>query len=159
MTGAGLEGSKALKFSFPIDFTHPFDNHRPRMKRHLPRLALLLALALAACATHLQKKESYLIEAGFRTVKPTTPEQIAHFQSLPSGHIRHEERNGQTLYMLADASKNILLVGGESEYERYQEILYAKEVQPGKKADRFTQSLENIWNQGWGSVLGSMIPQ
>ena len=159
MTGAGLEGSKALKFSFPIDFTPPFDNHRLRMKRHLPRLALLLALALTACATHLQKKESYLIEAGFRAVKPSTPEQIAHFQSLPSGHIRHEERKGQTLYMLADSSKNILLVGGESEYERYQEIMYAKEVQPGKKADKFTKNLENIWNQGWGSVLGSMIPQ
>jgi hypothetical protein len=129
------------------------------MNRHLPLLALLLALALTACATHLQKKESYLTQAGFRTVKPTTPEQIAHFQSLPSGHIRHEERNGQTLYMLADSSKNILLVGGESEYERYQEIMYAQEVQPGKKADKFTKSLQNIWDQGWGSVLGSMIPQ
>lgn len=128
--------------------------------RHLPLLALLfLALVLSACASHLQKKESFLTQAGFRTVKPSTPEQIAHFQSLPSGHIRHEERNGQTLYMLADASKNILLVGGESEYERYQEIMYAKEVQPGKKADKFTKNLENIWNQGWGSVLGSMIPQ
>lgn len=128
--------------------------------RHLLLLALLfLALVLSACASHLQKKESFLTQAGFRTVKPSTPEQIAHFQSLPSGHIRHEERNGKTLYMLADSSKNLLLVGGEAEYAQYQEILYSKEVEPGKKADKITKGIANIWDQGWGSVLGSMVPQ
>ena len=131
-----------------------------RLFRHLPLLALLvLALVLSACASHLQKKESFLTQAGFRTVKPSTPEQIAHFQSLPSGHIRHEERNGKTLYMLADSSKNLLLVGGEAEYSQYQEILYSKEVEPGKKADKITKGIANIWDQGWGSVLGSMVPQ
>ena len=131
-----------------------------RLFRHLPLLALLVvALVLSACATHLQKKESFLTQAGFRAVKPTTPEQIAHFQSLPSGHIRHEERNGKTLYMLADSSKNLLLVGGEAEYAKYQEILYSKEVEPGKKADKITKGIANIWDQGWGSVLGSMVPQ
>ena len=131
-----------------------------RLFRHLPLLALLVvALVLSACATHLQKKESFLTQAGFRVVKPSTPEQIAHFQSLPPGHIRHEERNGKTLYMLADSSKNLLLVGGEAEYAKYQEILYSKEVEPGKKADKITKGIANIWDQGWGSVLGSMVPQ
>ena len=130
------------------------------MKRFLPLLAfILLPLALSACASHLDKKEGYLREAGFRTVKPATPEQIAHFQSLRKGHISHETRNGQTLYMLADDRKNLLLVGGEPEFESYQEILYAKSVEPGKKTAQFTKGLENVWNQGWGSVLGSLVPQ
>jgi hypothetical protein len=132
------------------------------MNRYLPHLALcglFLALFLSGCATHLQKKETFLTQAGFRTVKPQTPAQIAHFQSLPPGHIRHEEKNGQTLYMLADPTKNLLLVGGEAEYAQYQEILYAKEVEPGKKADKITKGIANIWDQGWGSVLGSMVPQ
>ena len=135
------------------------------MNRYLPHLALcglcglFLALFLSGCATHLQKKETVLTQAGFRAVKPQTPSQIAHFQSLPPGHIRHEEKNGQTLYMLADPTKNLLLVGGEAEYAQYQEILYAKEVEPGKKADKITKGIANIWDQGWGSVLGSMVPQ
>lgn len=130
------------------------------MKRSLPLVALLLlTLVLPACVTHLQKKENYLKEAGFRTVKPSTPEQIAHFQSLRKNHITHETRNGSTLFMLADENKNVLLVGGESEFQRYQEILYAREVEPGKKNAKFTKGIENVWNQGWGSVLGSLVPQ
>ena len=130
------------------------------MKRFLPIVALLLlTLVLPACASHLDKKEGYLKEAGFRTVKPTTPEQIAHFQSLRKNHITQETRNGSTLFMLADENKNILLVGGKSEFQSYQELLYAREVEPGKKSAKFTKGIETIWNQGWGSVLGSMIPQ
>jgi hypothetical protein len=130
------------------------------MTRSLPLVALLLlTLVLPACVTHLQKKENYLKEAGFRTVKPTTPEQIAHFRSLRKNHITHETRNGSTLFMLADENKNVLLVGGESEFQRYQEILYAREVEPGKKNAKFTKGIENVWNQGWGSVLGSLVPQ
>ena len=125
----------------------------------LAALALLVTLMLPACATHLQKKEAFLREAGFRTVQPQTPDQIAHVRSLRQGHIVHETRNGQTLYMLADAPKNLLLVGGDTEYAKYQEILYAKEVEPGRKSYRFTKSLESAWDQGWGSVLGSMVPQ
>ena len=132
------------------------------MKHHLslPVLCgLLLTLVLSGCASHLQKKETFLTQAGFRAVKPETAAQIAHFQSLPPGHIRHEERDGKTLYMLADPSKKLLLVGGETEYAQYQEILYSREVEPGKKADRFTKSIARIWDEGWGSVLGSMVPQ
>ena len=129
------------------------------MNRLLSLLALLLAVLLTGCATHLQQKENFLREAGFRTVKPSTPVQIAHFQSLRQGHISHETRNGQTLHMLADPGQHILLVGGDAEYERYQEILYAKVVDPDTASAKFTQGLENAWNNGWGAVLGSLVPQ
>lgn len=130
------------------------------MKRFLPLLGLLLlTLVMQACATHLQKKEGFLREAGFRTVKPTTPEQITHFQSLRKNHITHETRNGQTLFMLADDNKKILLVGTEEQFQRYQEILYSRVVDSDSAGAKFTQGLEKVWNQGWGSVLGSLIPQ
>jgi hypothetical protein len=143
---------------FRIDAARAFAHHRPSMKRLFPPLLLALALLATGCATHLEKKETFLRAAGFRSVNPSTPAQIANVRSLPQGHINRQTRDGKTLYLLADAGRNLLLVGGEEEYERYQEILYAKEVEPGRKADRFTKGLENVWNQGWGSVLGSMIP-
>ena len=133
------------------------------MKNHftpqsLPSL-LLVCFVLQACATHLEKKENFLREAGFRIVKPQTPDQIAHLRSLRQGHISHETRNGQTLYMLADANRNQLLVGGEAEYERYQDILYTRVVNNESAGAKFTQGLEKAWNTGWGSVLGSLVPQ
>jgi hypothetical protein len=124
----------------------------------LPTL-LLAALLLSSCATHLEKKENYLRQAGFRTVIPSTPEQIAHLRSLRQRHICHETRNGQTLYMLADDRKNLLLVGGDAELSRYQEILYAKEVDPDTAGARFGRALERAWNSGWGADLGSLVPQ
>ena len=132
----------------------------PLMNRFLPLLAVtLLALVLSACTSHLQQKENFLREAGFRAVTPSTPAQVSKVQTLPQGHITQVTRKGKTLYMLADDRKNLLLVGGEPEFESYQEILYAKSVEPGKKTAQFTKGLENVWNQGWGSVLGSLVPQ
>ncbi len=146
--------------ALPIDLKARSDNHLPSMKRHLPLVILVFTLLFApGCATHLQKKEAFLKEAGFRLVKPQTPAQIAHLQSLRQGHITHETRNGQTLYILADARKNQLLIGGDTEYERYQEILYARVVDPDTAGAKFTQGLEKAWNTGWGSVLGSLVPQ
>jgi len=130
------------------------------MKRYPSLLAAILSpLVLSACATHLDKKEGYLREAGFRTVKPSTPDQIAHFQSLRKGHITHETRNGQTMFMLADERNKTLLVGSEAEFQNYQEILYAKSVNPSTASAKFSQGLEKAWNAGWGSVLGSLVPQ
>lgn len=116
-------------------------------------------MLLTSCASHLEKKERYLKEAGFRIVNPSTPAQIAHMRSLRQRHICHETRNGQTLYMLADDRKNLLLVGGDAELARYQEILYAKEIDPDTAGARFGRALEKAWNSGWGADLGSLVPQ
>jgi len=98
----------------------------------VPRLAiLLLAMVLPACATHLQKKESYLREAGFHAVTPVTPVQIARVKALPQGHITRVKHQGKVLFVLADARQNFVLIGGDPQYQRYQQILYKKEVIPG----------------------------
>jgi hypothetical protein len=61
--------------------------------------------------------------------------------------------------MLADENQKILLVGTEEQFQRYQELLYIKEVNPDTASYKFTQGLEKAWNNGWGSVLGSLVPQ
>ena len=106
-------------------------------RRLLPLLAcLLVPLILPACTTHLQKKEGYLREAGFRAVTPVTPVQIARVKALPQGHITQVTRKGKTLFVLADSKQNLILIGDNPRYERYQQILYKKEVIPGIAEDR-----------------------
>ena len=41
------------------------------------------------------------------------------------------KRQGKVLFVLADARQNFVLIGGDPQYQRYQQILYKKEVIPG----------------------------
>lgn len=124
------------------------------MNRHLPLpLVLLVALLLLpACTSHLQQKENYLRQAGFRPVTPTTPAQIARAKAMPQGHIQKFTRNGKTLFVLSDAKKNLLLIGGNPQLERYQQILYTKQVDPAVEDRAFDKALEYD-GFGWGGMM------
>jgi arylamine N-acetyltransferase len=123
------------------------------MKRHLS--ILLTLLLLPACTTHLQRKEQFLTEAGFRAVTPSTPAQIAHLHSLPQGHITQVTHKGKQLFLLADSKKNLLLVGSNSQYEKYQHILYTKEVEPDIANEKAIKLEQADWAD-WGGYYGPM---
>jgi hypothetical protein len=127
----------------------------PQRSLVLLALSLLAVLFLPACASHLQQKEKFLAEAGFRAVKPSTPAQIAHIQSLPQGHITQVTRNGKTFFLLADARKNLLLVGGSAQYERYQHILYKKEIDPAIANEKAIKLGQAEWEE-WSGYYGPM---
>ncbi len=116
---------------------------------------LVLILLLPACTTHLQQKEKFLTEAGFQSVTPSTPAQISHLHSLPQGHITQVNRNGKTLFLLADAKKNLLLVGGNAQYERYQHLLYKKEIDPAIANEKAVRLEQSEW-EDWGGYYGPM---
>lgn len=111
-----------------------------------------LAIGLGACTTHLQKKEQFLREAGFRAVTPTTPAQIARAKALPQGHIQKIARNGKTLFVLSDAKQNLLLIGGDPQFQRYQQILYTKQVDPEIENRAYDKALEYD-GFGWGGMM------
>ena len=120
------------------------------MIRRLPLLALLVLLP--ACTSHLQQKENFLREAGFAPVTPTTPAQITKVNSLPQGKITKVHHKGKTLYVLADAKKHLLLVGNNARFERYQQILYTKKVDPAIEQQAFNKELEYD-GYGWGGMM------
>jgi hypothetical protein len=119
------------------------------------RVLTLLAstLLLSACTTHLQQKEQFLQEAGFHAVSPSTPAQIAHLKSLPQGHITQVTHKGKTLFMLADSKQNLLLVGDNARFEKYQQILYTKKVDPAKADAKTIRMEESAWG-AWGGMYG-----
>lgn len=121
----------------------------------LPVLVLAVLL-LGGCASHLQIKEKYLREAGFRAVTPSSPAQIAKVRSLPQGHLQQLSRNGRQLFVLADAKSNLLLVGGNRQFETYQQLLYAKEVDPAIVQEKADKMLENDWG-GWDGMMDPLF--
>jgi hypothetical protein len=116
-------------------------------------LPILLALVLLpACTTHLQRKEQFLREAGFRAVTPSTPAQIAKAKAAPQGHLQQITRKGKTLFVLVDAKKNLVLVGNDALMERYQQILYTRQVDPAIENRAFDKALEYD-GAGWGGMF------
>jgi hypothetical protein len=125
------------------------------------RPVLLLCLSLVTgCTSHLQQKENFLREAGFRPVTPSTPVQVAKVNSLPQGKITKVHRRGKTLYVLADAKNHLLLVGDDAKLEQYQQILYTKQVDPAIESRAFDKAVEYD-DFGWGGMcdpfFGPMI--
>ena len=76
----------------------------------------------------MQKKEQLLTSVGFRTVSPTTAQQTAHLKSLPQGQIVPVRKHGQTLFLLADAKQNRLLIGNQSEYQAYKQLRLQRQL-------------------------------
>jgi hypothetical protein len=114
--------------------------------------SLIASLLVCGCASHLQIKEQYLREAGFKAVTPSTPAQIAKVSSLPQGRLHQLTRNGRQLFVLADAKQNLLLVGGNRQLETYQQLLYAKQVDPAIAEEKADKMMENEWG-GWDGMM------
>jgi len=81
---------------------------------------LLSALALTSCSTG-QNKERLLSAAGFRTVVPTTAQQIAQLKTMPQRQVIPVTKKGKTSFLFADSALNLLLIGNQSQYSQFQQ--------------------------------------
>ena len=118
------------------------------MKKFLP---VLLILLIPGCNS-LQKKEQLLGAAGFRSVTPSTPAQIAKLKSLPQGHLTPIKKNGKTLFVLADAKQNRLFVGNQSQYQAYKQMRLQNQLAEDKLATADLNADASMeWN-AWGGL-------
>jgi hypothetical protein len=89
---------------------------------------LLLGMCSGGCAAMQQqekiKTERLLVEAGFRTIPATTPEQLAQLKAMPAFTLVKRAKNGQTFYTYADPqSCQCLYVGSTDQYAEYKHYL------------------------------------
>ena len=118
------------------------------MKKFLP---VLLILLVSGCNS-LQKKEQLLGAAGFHSVTPSTPAQIAKLKSLPQGHLTPITKNGKTLFLMADVKQNLLFVGNQSQYQAYKQMQLNHQLSNDKLATKDLNSDATMeWN-AWGGL-------
>jgi len=116
-------------------------------------LPLLLAvLTLVGCSTS-QNKETLLSAAGFRTVVPTTPSQISQLKTLPQLKVIPVSKKGKTVFMFADSSRNMLLVGNQKEYTAYQQYALQYKMQQSKESTAALNADASEWGC-WGGFGG-----
>ena len=99
-------------------------NCRPaNLLKMLGALALTMFVAGALAATkppHIDENE--LLTLGFKVLVPTTTAQQDWVKRLAPGEIRPMQRTGKKFFIVPDASRKQIYVGGPKEYEAYREL-------------------------------------
>jgi hypothetical protein len=78
---------------------------------------------LSGCASYeAQNTESLLSASGFRIRTPSTAAQQAMCNRMTPYKLERRVRNGKVLYAYDDKAKNVVYIGGETEFQRYKQL-------------------------------------
>lgn len=114
----------------------------PSMKAIFLTILATAALLLSGCAIFNQwnssSDEQLLNAAGFQTRPVTTPQQAAVLASLTPYQVTMRTRGNQVYYIYGDPKRNIVLVGGQAQYDQFQKL----QVQQGIAEDQLATASE-----------------
>ena len=82
----------------------------------------LLALAAGCTSMQTQTKENLLIAAGFKVITPRNAAQRHKLQALPADKVALVQSHGKIYYVFPDAPNNQAYVGGQKEYQAYEQL-------------------------------------
>ena len=124
--------------------------------------ATVLLVLMAGCATtttSTQDQANLLVAAGFKTISPKTPAQQQKLQQLQTGQVAQIQKNGKTYYVVADPPRNVVYVGGPTEYQAYQQMRAQRQLaQENLQTAEMYQDAAMGWGGwgGWGVGWGRM---
>lgn len=104
------------------------------MRRFASAILVALVVSLLPACTYIKRQdadqvESTLAAAGFKMKPADTPERLAKLQSMPVRKIFTGQRDGETVYLYADAEFcKCLYVGRQEQYDRYQRLAIEKQI-------------------------------
>lgn len=109
-----------------------------RLVSALAAAALLLSPCFSSCASVTPYKESVLVEAGFQPVMPQTVSERNAYAALPAYEVERTNAPGHPVYAYRNESKDVTYIGGDAEYQRYQQLLQKKGAD---RADRLAMQM------------------
>lgn len=119
----------------------------------LPSLVAVLVF-VTGCAS--QSKVTLLTAAGFRTVVPSTPAQIAQLKTMPQRKVIPVVKKGKTSFLYADAASNVLLIGNQKQYTQFQQYNLQYKIQQDKEATAALNADANAEWEAWGGLDGPL---
>ena len=99
-----------------------------------------------------------LVAAGFKTISPKTPAQQQKLQQLQTGQAAQIQKNGRTYYVVADPPRNVVYVGGPTEYQAYQQMRAQRQLAQEnlQTAEMYQDAAMDLGYMGWlGRRLGT----
>ena len=99
------------------------------MKNLILLLPLIAAALFTSCAsTGSSGTEQLLSAAGFRIKSPETLEQQKIFDQLPAYKVHRGTHDGKIFYAYKDEAQRVAFIGGEKEYQKYQELAVQRRI-------------------------------
>ena len=122
-----------------------------------PRAAAVLVLVglTAGCASmeadRARNTESLLAAAGFKVKLADTPEKLAHIKTLTQHKLVPQMKDGQVVYVYADATTcQCVYAGTEDAYQRYQQLAIQKKIADDQRmAAEMNEDAAMNWGM-WG---------
>src|SRR5262249_19894132 len=118
----------------------------------LPTLAAAGLLALAGCASlDASNQKSLLAAAGFKERTPQTAKQKELYAAAPSYKVERIDVKGKGFYAYKDEKSGTAMVGGEAEYQRYQQLAIQQRIaRDNYQAAQMNRDLAYGWYGAYG---------
>ena len=123
------------------------------MRSHCLTLAVLVVvLMLPSCASmDASNQRSLLSAAGFRVLTPTTPRQKELYAAAKPYKVLRGDKDGQVFYAYKDEKQGIAYVGGEAEYQRYEQLAVQQSIaNQNMMAAQMQRDAAFGWYSAWG---------
>ena len=127
----------------------------------LPLLALLLGGCAAIEKANRENAERVLSAAGFLPHPANTPDRMESLASLPPHKVVRKLRGGEFYYVYADPEQDIVYIGDQAAYGKYQELLIQQEIaNENMGAAQLNMSAAQQWSDWafWGSPAAMLPP-
>lgn len=115
-------------------------------------LGICCLSGLTGCASaDAANQVQLLTAAGFRAKTPQTPKQQEVFAAAPSYRVHRASVDGRTFYAFKDERNGVAYVGGEAEYQRFQQLALQKRIaQDNLMAAQMNRTMAMNWYGAWG---------
>ena len=112
----------------------------------------LVLIGLAGCASlDAPNQKSLLTAAGFRVRTPETAKQRELYTAAPSYKVQRVSAKGKTFYAYKDEKAGVAYVGGEAEYQRYQQLAIQQRIAREQyMAAEMNRDMAWGWYGAWG---------
>jgi hypothetical protein len=130
------------------------------MKNKLNLLVVVLIALAAGCVSNndFLDRENAAVGAGFKTITPNSPAQLARLQQLPVDKVTRVVVAGKPYYILPDVKNNRAYVGGPKQYRAYQQFRHEQivnaENEPSPSPSVQVVEVNEGWAEwdGWGPL-------
>ncbi|EDY20629.1 conserved hypothetical protein [Chthoniobacter flavus Ellin428] len=113
---------------------------------------VLAVVSFAGCASFdASNQESMLTAAGFKERTPQTAKQKELYAGAPSYKVERVAVNGKTFYAYKDEKKGTAFIGGEAEYQRYQQLAVQQRIaRQNYEAAQMNREMATGWYSAYG---------